>query len=1168
MKYGKSALQVLTSGVRRARGRLKQLARLRPLCRRTVVYHLRSYVPVLLVAATATAIITGALLVGDSVRGSLAARVEERLGAVDDVLIAPHFFRRGLAREIADSGARTTVPGILLTGVIRHAESDARAGDVNILGVPPAFWDFWNGPGKVPAGLKAEWSGRKATINAWLANAIGASAGDTILLYLQKKGEIPAESAFGRRAEPPPALRLEVDRVLSDEGLALFDMRNVQRTARNVFVPLEVLERTLKKHDLANAILVSASSARVPSSSRSGDRGAERPHELEEALRRVWRPEDAGLRIRVDVHRGYVSVESSALLLSPQVAEAVRRGAHSAGAQSVDVLTYLANTIAVGEREIPYSTITGVRSIGDLVIKPGEIVLNDWAAEDLGATPGDSGRITYYEVGPDHTLTEKDAIFKLRAVIPNSGVAADPGWTPAYPGISDSKGLRDWEPPFPIDLERIRDKDEEYWDEHRTTPKAFVSIVDAQRLWSSRFGDLTALRLRPDAALPSQGPERENALQEMARSFEKGLLEELEPRTVGLQFRAVKAAGLKAARGGTDFSTLFVGFSFFLIVSALVLLAMTFRLACEARAHELGVLAAMGYSAGTLRLLLLLDGAVLVGCGSLVGAAGGLGYGAALMAGLRSWWKDAVNAPFLALHPTWASLTIGPLATALLALLTIYIVSRRVAAIPPRRLLAGGGLATSPRHVASKMSLWISACAALSAAVLLLAGSFSSGGSPAAAFFGGGACLLVAGIFFLNFKFRRLASGLHGSGRAVALSRMAVSYAGRAPTRSLLTVILLAAAAFIIVTVAASRRDPSTDMPLKESGNGGFTFLGHTGIPLTASLGTAEGCEELHLDSETWQILKQTKTYPFRLRPGDDSSCLNLLRPQSPRVLGAPPKFIERGGFSWSDSLAETEEERANPWLLLEKRFEDDAVPAVGDANTVRWILHSGLGQDIAVTDDRGKEVKLRLVGLLSHSIFQGELVISEGRFLEFFPGVTGDSFFLFETPSRRNAPRGDSIGLARRLERALADYGFDAETTGERLASYQAVENTYLSTFQLLGGLGLLLGTVGLGAVLLRNVNERRGELALLRAVGYPRAAIAWIIVTETTFLLVLGLVLGAGSAVVAVLAQALGSVTTISWSGLAGTLAAIFAAGLGSSLLALRVALRAPLIRALRAD
>ena len=88
-----------------------------------------------------------------------------------------------------------------------------------------------------------------------------------------------------------------------------------------------------------------------------------------------------------------------------------------------------------------------------------------------------------------------------------------------------------------------------------------------------------------------------------------------------------------------------------------------------------------------------------------------------------------------------------------------------------------------------------------------------------------------------------------------------------------------------------------------------------------------------------------------------------------------------------------------------------------------------------------------------------------------------------------------------------LADFGADARSTADRIAEFHRVENTYLSTFQTLGGLGLLLGTVGLAAVLLRNVLERRRELALLGAVGYGLPRLFVIVVTESALLLISGL-------------------------------------------------------------
>ncbi|HVR75258.1 MAG TPA: ABC transporter permease, partial [Planctomycetota bacterium] len=126
----------------------------------------------------------------------------------------------------------------------------------------------------------------------------------------------------------------------------------------------------------------------------------------------------------------------------------------------------------------------------------------------------------------------------------------------------------------------------------------------------------------------------------------------------------------------------------------------------------------------------------------------------------------------------------------------------------------------------------------------------------------------------------------------------------------------------------------------------------------------------------------------------------------------------------------------------------------------------------------------------------------------------------------------------------------------------------TYLSTFEVLGGLGLLLGTVGLGTVLLRNVHERRGELAVLRAVGYSRGALAWIVLGETAFLLTLGLAVGGGAALLPVLARPGGLERGPGWESLAVLFLGIFAAGMASSVLALCSALRAPLIPALRAE
>ena len=190
--------------------------------------------------------------------------------------------------------------------------------------------------------------------------------------------------------------------------------------------------------------------------------------------------------------------------------------------------------------------------------------------------------------------------------------------------------------------------------------------------------------------------------------------------------------------------------------------------------------------------------------------------------------------------------------------------------------------------------------------------------------------------------------------------------------------------------------------------------------------------------------------------------------------------------------------------------------------------------------------------------MFQGELLISEANFLRVFPNQQGFRYFLLEADP---AVTGD-------LESDLADFGFDVTSTRERLAGFHRVENTYIATFQALGALGLLLGTVGLAAVLLRNVLERRRELALLRAVGYRQRNLIAMVLAENALLLVAGLVIGAVCALLAiapVLAARGGGVSVMS---IAGLLLAVLVTGMAASLAATVAVARLPVLASLRSE
>jgi hypothetical protein len=426
------------------------------------------------------------------------------------------------------------------------------------------------------------------------------------------------------------------------------------------------------------------------------------------------------------------------------------------------------------------------------------------------------------------------------------------------------------------------------------------------------------------------------------------------------------------------------------------------------------------------------------------------------------------------------------------------------------------------------------------------------------AFFGGGSALLGAALCtsaaLLRARPSTRARGGHGWQPVSALGMRNATYR---PGRSVLSIAVIASATFILISVDAFRRDESAGVIDRRSGVGGYTLLVETALPIAHDPNTREGRDALNL-----QDLDGVTFEPFRLLPGDDASCLNLYEPRNPRILAPRDSFLDEGRFAFQGSLAATEADIANPWRLLRRNEPDGAVPVIADANSMTYVLHRQLG-DVIVMRRGDREIRLRLVGALRDSILQGELIMSQANFHALFPDQEGYQVLLVETAPERAAD------VAMRLEDALSDLGGDATGTDERLARFHRVENTYLSTFQTLGGLGLLLGTVGLATVLLRNVLERRRELALLGAIGYRRGHFLLMVAAENTLLLAGGLIAGAACAALAITPAVMerGGRLPLTSGGVL-LLFAVFATGLLSSLAATRAVTRSPLLESLRSE
>jgi putative ABC transport system permease protein len=428
----------------------------------------------------------------------------------------------------------------------------------------------------------------------------------------------------------------------------------------------------------------------------------------------------------------------------------------------------------------------------------------------------------------------------------------------------------------------------------------------------------------------------------------------------------------------------------------------------------------------------------------------------------------------------------------------------------------------------------------------------------AGSFFGAGFFALAA---LLMVAWRWLKSQGKSGDPQPTLLRLAVRNAGRNPVRSILTVGLLAGATFMIIAVEAFHREPATDFFNKTGGSGGYRLLAQTEVPLFQNLDDSAVREELGMSSEMNATIARVES--FRVQPGDDASCLNLYKALQPRVLGVPQSLVHSGRFAFASSLGANDQEKANPWLLLDAADNGGGIPAIIDANTARWGLGNiGAGDFLTVKNGAGEDVKLRIVALLSGSMFQSEILVSDAAFLKLFPTQQGTQFFLIECDA------ADESAVAEALTKSLAAEGVQVQPTFRRMEQYLAVENTYLSTFQALGGLGLLLGGVGLAIVLARAVWERRAELALLRALGFSRRQLRAMVLAENGLLLMIALAIGTAAAFVAIAPHLIGGQAHLLWGRIAMLLAGAAAVGMAAGTLAVVGSLKTPVMTALRRE
>ncbi len=707
------------------------------------------------------------------------------------------------------------------------------------------------------------------------------------------------------------------------------------------------------------------------------------------------------------------------------------------------------------------------------------------------------------------------------------GAALDQGLVPEFAGMTDAVSISDWDLPFTIDAKLITPADEAYWRQYRTAPKAFLPLDMVRESWPEtheggelawKHGGLTSVALAPP-----KGMSLKTAAESFESAFRRGPVSDF-----GLTVQPVRTQALATAKGTTDFGVIFLSMSFFLVAAAAGMVGLLLRLAVERRASQFGIMSATGFPTKSAERVLIGEGYCLGAAGVLLGVPAGIGYAWLIIRALRTWWSGAVGDLSLALHVTALSLVAGSIAGFLVSACAVNWAVRMLRHTPTLQLLAGWrAMAAQPQKRIRRRALGTGIIA-----VILAAGSLACGllktVAAEGAFLGAGA-LMLAGLLALACAAFQRAD--RAPAEKVSLWRLGWRGASRDWLRSLLTAGLIACTSFIIVVVAANRKDLSRlNTADRRSGAGGFSLLARSDVPIMEDLNSIDGREALGFPPAAANELAHAEFLSFRMTAGDDASCLNMQQPLQPRVLGVSNELIVWDGFTFTTPLPG----HLNPWILLESENRNDEapIPAFADATSAEWVLHVGLGDEVRLTDASGKPVRLKIVGLLADSIFAGELLISDAQFRRHFGSTAGYRFFLIETPP------GQEAVVAKVLRENLGELGFDVRRTTDVLAGYARVQNTYLATFETLGGLGLLLGTFGIVTVLLRSVVERRSELAMLLALGLRRRQVVAMIVIEHGILLLLGLAVGSSAALVAVVPYAVSALADVNWLSLGGML------------------------------
>jgi putative ABC transport system permease protein len=1022
--------------------------------------------------AITTAVICGALIIGSSLRQSLLQIVDMRMGQTTHSLTAgERVFTREYASRLGAIGSMPAAAVLKTEAVTTTPGGELRVNNVQVWGTDSMFE-------KVTGAQAKQFSAGdgQVLISHNLASRLMVDTGDFIQLRMKHIGPIPANTPFVSEEHQSITRRVKVKGILQKEELGHFNLQTSQSAPYNVFVDLNWLNRVMNLKASANMVLIRTA-------------GMTDKETLKAYSQKAWQVEDGNLKLEHLESSNQWKLSSERVFIENHLSDIIKRQIPEAEL----VLTYFVNSISKGEKETPYSFVSAVSGTAR-PIRQGEIVINQWLADDLQLQTGDSLYMTFYEVGPLRELSEKRAGMRVAGIVSMEEAQSDQSLMPLIPGLSDAGNCRDWETGIPIRLESIRQKDEDYWERHKGTPKAYISLHQGQDLWENRFGNLTAI------LIPAEHYD-ESQLRRLISS-------QVDPSLLSFQINNIREKGKEAAIGGVDFSQLFAGLGVFIIFSGLLLTGLLLSYSLKRRQGQIRLFAALGFPKKLIVKIMMAEALAVSFVGAIAGLLLSIAYSRLILSGLNHLWYDIVRTEALSLHFHALPLLAGAFVSFLLgAAVTGSAISKAI----NQSLGRNEEKRRKPPEskIRTILPFLFTALLILSLFPLILP-ALSGHDAGVLHWFASGLALLLAvlsGIYYFLY-----APG-ETEHKKVNIRRLAWKNLLRNPNRSFTIIVLLALGSFVIVITAANWKDHLLEPGDKSAGTGGFLFMAESTVPIMRNLNQEDTRLAFGLPEKTY-FVQLFSAYD------DDASCLNLNRVANPRLLAVDPASLD-GRFSFLSSHHWLDENK--PWQSL-NRSEGNIIPAIADQTVIQWGLGKKVGDTLFYVNAMGEEIRVLLIGGLAPSVFQGNIIVSADNFLRHFPASGGSHVFLID------APADAQQALAQELSFIFRDYGWEMQETGEKLAGFNSVENTYLRIFFLMGAFGMLLGILGLAIIIAKSLLERSRETAILCAMGFRTGTILNLYVTEYMMLFLAGIFSGSLPAVLAIFPTFTGSQQNVS--------------------------------------